>query len=220
MKRSRSWLLLGLAWVWAASASIGAQVSAQVPGNVPVRPLSVSWSAVPAVSFTTRDFVDRDVVAKLQSGLPQTLTTRIYVYSDLDREPLAVSAVSCRVVYDLWEGGYRVERQTETSDRTLSVKGLDGVIAQCLTFQNHVVGEPTTFRRSHNGEVYFAVVTELNPLSRDAVQRIRRWLARPSGSELNGNAFFGTFVSIFVGRRLGAADKTLTFRSVASGVPP
>jgi hypothetical protein len=57
-------------------------------------------------------------------------------------------------------------------------------------------------------------------MSRDAVQRIRRWLARPAGNELNGSAFFGTFVSIFVGRKLGAADKALTFRTVASKVPP
>lgn len=215
MTRRGAWLVILLGWCVGV-----ARVHAQALGHVPVRTLGVAWNTIPAVSFSTRDFMDHDVVAKLQSGLPQTITTRIYVYGDLDREPLAVSAVSCRVVYDLWEGGYRIERQTETADRAVNVKGLDGVIAQCLTFQNHSVGEPSTYRRVHNGEVYFAVVTELNPLSRDAVQRIRRWLARPSGSELNGNAFFGTFVSIFVGRRLGAADKTMTFRSVASGVPP
>ncbi|MEY4578961.1 MAG: hypothetical protein RL701_3664 [Pseudomonadota bacterium] len=214
MKRVWSWLCLGIFWFTCGHAL------AQQLGNVPVRPISVAWSAVPALSFSARDFVDQEVVAKLQSGLPQTLTTRIYVYSDFDHEPLAVAAVSCRIIYDLWEGGYRVERQTEASDRTLSVKSLDGVIAQCLTFQNHTVGDVATYRRMHGSDVYFAVVTELNPLSRDAVQRIRRWLARPAGNELNGNAFFGTFVSIFVGRKLGAADKTNSFRSVASGVPP
>jgi hypothetical protein len=74
--------------------------------------------------------------------------------------------------------------------------------------------------RLRGSQIYFAVVTELNPLSPDAVQRIRRWLARPTGSELNGNAFFGSFVSIFVGRKLGEADKLLSFRSNAHLVPP
>jgi hypothetical protein len=204
--------------LWLVSYAVA---DAESLASVPVRPIDVGWSAAgAAVSFNARDFVDRDVVTKLQSGLPQTLTTRIYMYADLDREPLAVSAVSCRIVYDLWEGGYRVERQTETTDRTTSVKTLDGVIAQCLSFQNHVVGDTAVLRKVRGGEVYFAVVTELNPMSRDAVQRIRRWLARPSGNELSGSAFFGTFVSIFVGRKLGTADKTTTFRSGASGVPP
>jgi hypothetical protein len=210
--------LLVLATWLASYAAVGAQSL----GSVPVRAIDVTWTPAgsAAVSFSARDFVDRDVVAKLQSGLPQTLTTRIYAYADLDREPIAVSAVSCRIVYDLWEGGYRVERQTETTDRTLGVKTLEGVMAQCLSFQNHLVGDAATFRKVRGGEVYFAVVTELNPMSRDAVQRIRRWLARPAGNELNGSAFFGTFVSIFVGRRLGTADKTTTFRSAATGVPP
>ena len=216
MRQLCAWLAAALVWLGSYAGA-----TAQSLSSVPVRPVDVSWVGTgAAVSFSARDFVDRDVVAKLQSGLPQTLTTRIYVYADLGSEPLAVSAVSCRIVYDLWEGGYRVERQTETSDRTTGVRTLDGVIAQCLSFQNHMVGEAATFRKVHGGEVYFAVVTELNPMSRDAVQRIRRWLARPAGNELNGSAFFGTFVSIFVGRKLGAADKIMTFRTAASGVPP
>jgi len=203
--------------IWCCTAAIA---FAQALGSVPVRPMGVTWNDVPQVSFSLRDFVDDNVVAKLQSGLPQTLTTRLLAYRDFTSNPLAASLVSCRVVYDLWEGGYRIERETETGGRTLNVKTLDGVIAQCLTFQNHTVGESEAFQRVRGSEIYFGVVIELNPLSRDAVQRIRRWLARPAGSELTGNAFFGTFVSIFVGRKLGSAEKTLSFRSAASGVPP
>lgn len=214
---TRSWKrlcvsLLGLACVTHAAA--------QPHANVPTRPVTVAWSAVPSLSFSLRDFVDADVVKKLQSGLPQTITTRIYVYSGADRDPLAISLVSCRVVYDLWEGGYRIERQTEHTDHTVSSKALEGVISQCLSVQNLAVGEPAVYRHSRGGDVWFAIVTELNPLSQDAVKRIRRWLARPTGSELNGNAFFGSFVSIFVGRRLDSAEKTLSFRSAPVGVPP
>jgi hypothetical protein len=175
---------------------------------------------VPAVSFSVRDLVDNEVVKKLQSGLPQTITTRIYTYAERNREPLTIAALSCRVVYDLWEGIYRIERQTETTDKTLTSRSLDGVVTQCLIFQNYPVGDAKLLERMRGGQVYFAVVSELNPLSPDAVQRIRRWLARPSGSELNGNAFFGSFVSIFVGRKLGEAEKILSFRSSAHAVPP
>lgn len=194
--------------------------AAEEPAAVPVRAMSVMFRDVPALTFTARDFVDPEVVKKLQSGLPQTLTTRMYMYHERDRDPVAVAALSCRVVYDLWEGVFRIERQTETTDRTTSVRSLDGVITQCLNVQAHPIGTPQAYARMRGAQIYFAVVTELNPLSQDAVQRIRRWLARPTGSELNGNAFFGSFVSIFVSRKLGAADKVSSFRSVPFGVPP
>ena len=203
-------------WLCVGASSVAAQPT----GDIPMRPIVVTLRDAPAVSFSVRDLVDNDVVKKLQSGLPQTITTRIYAYTERSREPLAVAGLSCRVVYDLWEGIYRIERQTEASDKTLTSRSLDGVVAQCLTFQNYPVGDAKLLERARGSQMYFAVVTELNPLSPDAVQRIRRWLARPTGSELNGNAFFGSFVSIFVGRKLGEADKMLTFRSTSHVVPP
>jgi hypothetical protein len=218
VKQRCLWLLMLLACALVRLPLAAAEDNAQVP----VRAVNVTFREVPSLSFSARDFVDAEVVKKLQSGLPQTLTTRMYLYHERDRDPLAVAALSCRVVYDLWEGVYRIERQTEQSDRTVSARSLDQVIAQCLNVQGQPIGTPQVLQKVRGGQVYFAIVTELNPLSQDAVQRIRRWLARPtgSGSELNGNAFFGSFVSIFVSRKLGAADKVLSFRSVTFGVPP
>lgn len=212
------------AWAWLAVLGVlcaGVPLAAAQPqAQVSVRPVSVNWQNGPQVSFNVRDFVDAAVVKKLQSGLPQTLTVRTFAYAEADRAPLAIAALSCRVVYDLWEGVYRVERQTETSDRTVSAKSLDSVIAQCLMVQSAPIGDTAAWKRARGGDVYFAVIVELNPLSPDAVQRIRRWLARPAGSELSGNAFFGSFVSIFVGRKFDSADKTLSFRSESFSVPP
>lgn len=204
--------------LWAL-AGVGA-AAAQPAGDIPVRPVVATFRDAAALSFSVRDLVDSEVVKKLQSGLPQTITTRIYAYAERSREPLTVSALSCRIVYDLWEGIYRIERQTESSDKTLTSRSLDGVVTQCLSFQSYPVGDAALLSRMRGNQVYFAVVSELNPLSPDAVQRIRRWLARPSGSELNGNAFFGSFVSIFVGRKLGEAEKILSFRSSSHAVPP
>jgi hypothetical protein len=194
--------------------------AAQPSGDIPVRPMTLAFRETPTVSFSVRDLVDNEVVKKLQSGLPQTITTRIYAYAERTRAPLSVAALSCRVVYDLWEGIYRIERQTESSDKTLTSRSLDGVVAQCLSFQSYAVGDAKLLERMRGNQVYYAVVSELNPLSPDAVQRIRRWLARPTGSELNGNAFFGSFVSIFVGRKLGEAEKILQFKSSLHPVPP
>jgi hypothetical protein len=180
---------------------------------VSIRAMNVVWGAVPAVSFSVRDFLDASVSQKLQSGLPQTLITRLYAYPERGKDPLAVGVLSCRVVYDLWESTYRIERQTETQDKTWTVKNLDVVGRLCLEADRWPIGDPKGFARVSGQRVYFAAVVELNPLSQDTVARIRRWLARPSGSQLDGNAFFGSFVSIFVSRKLGAAEKTFGVRS-------
>jgi hypothetical protein len=203
--------LLGL---WSASA-LG-----QNPPAIATRAMSVLWGLVPSVSFSVRDFLDASVSQKLQSGLPQTLITRLYAYAERGRDPLAVGVLSCRVAYDLWENTYRIERQTETQDKTWTVKNLDAVGRLCLEAEKWPLGDPKQYARVNGQRVYFAAAVELNPLSQDTVARIRRWLARPSGTQLEGNAFFGSFVSIFVSRKLGAAEKTLSIRSDLFTAPP
>jgi hypothetical protein len=192
----------------------------QMQAQVPMRAVSAAFGAQPSVTFSARDFADANVRKKLQSGLPQTLVTRVYAYREHGKEPLAVAVLSCRVVYDLWEGVYRIARQTEHSDKTLAAKSLEGVLQQCLEAKPLAVGKSADFAKERGKRVYFAMLVELNPLSQDTVQRIRRWLARPGGSQLEGNAFFGSFVSIFVSRKLGAAEKSLGFRSEPLPVPP
>jgi hypothetical protein len=198
-------VVLGL---WSAQVAFSQGAAA-----VATRAMSVLWGLVPSVSFSVRDFLDAPVSQKLQSGLPQTIVTRLYVYPERGRDPLAVGVLSCRVVYDLWETTYRIERQTETQDKTWTVKNLDAVGRLCLEADRWALGDPKAYVRVNGQRVYFAAVVELNPLSQDTVARIRRWLARPSGTALEGNAFFGSFVSIFVSRKLGAAEKTLSVRS-------
>lgn len=213
MKRAA---LLALA-VWMSSWQ--ALVSAQaVP--VAMRTVHVVWNSVPSISVSLRDFLDVAVSQKLQSGLPQTVITRVYAYSERSKDPIAVGVLSCRVVYDLWENTYRIERQTETQDKTWTVKNLDAVGRLCLELDRWPLGTAAAYTKVAGQRLYFAAQVELNPLSQDTVARIRRWLARPSGSQLEGNAFFGSFVSIFVSRKLGAAEKTLNIRSELLSRPP
>src|SRR6185369_12676784 len=74
--------------------------------NVVLRPMAVSWLGhVPVLSFSAADFIDAGVREKLGSGLPQRIVTRVYAYPEHGGdEPITVAALSCRVVYDLWEG--------------------------------------------------------------------------------------------------------------------
>jgi hypothetical protein len=137
---------------------------------------------------------------------------------DQREQPISVSAMSCRIVYDLWEGGFRVERQTERDDRALAVRDIAGVLDACLDIHELGLGSGAVYNGHRGSRVYFAAIVELNPLSPDTVQRIRRWLSK-GGGPLAGDAFFGSFVSIFVSRQLGSAEQSLTFRSKTYEVP-
>jgi len=141
---------------------------------VSIRAMTVTWARVPSVSFSVRDFLDVAVSQKLQSGLPQTLITRLYAYPERGKEPLAVGVLSCRIVYDLWENTYRIERQTEAQDKTWTVKNLDAVGRLCLEAERWPIGEAKAYARVSGQRVYFAAAVELNPLSQDTVARIRR----------------------------------------------
>jgi hypothetical protein len=187
----------------------------------PMRPMQVRWvGAAPQLSFSADDFVTAKVAEKLNGGLPQRIVTRVYAYLEGEDDPITATALSCRVVYDLWEGLYRVQVQTEQSDRSAAVADLRAVMRTCLDVRSLSLGSTERFARYRGKRVYFAALLELNPLSRDTVQRIRRWLSKSGDGQLRGDAFFGSFVSIFVSRRMGSAEHSLTFRSEAFTVPP
>jgi len=192
-----------------------------VSSAITYRKLGVNWKHdVPFVSYSARDFVNSFVVKRLQSGLPQSVVTRTYAYSDKARSPVAVSIRSCRVTYDLWEESYHVRIRTEKRTVYRSIKSLETLKRTCLVFINDRIGRPGNYRNLRDSPIYFAVIVELNAISDRTVERIRRWLARSEeGSKMTGGAFFGSFVSIFVNRQIGSAERILRFRSPLHRVP-
>ena len=200
------------------SALPSGEASAQE--SVPRRRLGVHFDeGVPRLTFSARDLLDADARDKLESGLPQTIVMHIYAYRDGHTSPVVLSQRSCRVVYDLWEEVFRVQVQTGSSDRTFTESDVDSVIERCVVVRRHGVGTASDFRRHRGRHLYFAVLFEFNPLSPATVERIRRWLARPSGGRVESDAFFGSFVSLFVNRRIGEAERIVRFRSQNVRVP-
>jgi hypothetical protein len=202
------------------SGAAPALVSAQGQAKVPMRQMLVRWTGrAPLLTFSAHDFVDDEVEEKLKSGLPQRIVTRVYAYRTGGDTPLSVTATSCRVVYDLWEGVYRVQLTSPSGERAVTATSIKQVTAACLDVTSLALGNGGTFERHAGRPIYFAALIELNPLARDTLQRIRRWLSRSGGSAMKGDAFFGSFVSTFVSRRLGSAERTMTFRSRVITVP-
>jgi hypothetical protein len=219
-----AWLRVTCQWLVLLALMSGTWGHAGVPARaqepVPERRFGVRWEgSTPRLSFSARDLLNGEVRRKLDSGLPQTLTMRVYAFRTGGR-PVAVVARSCRVVFDLWDELYRVQVQTAEADRTELVRSLSEVLDLCLVARRAAVGRAPDWEGRSGQEVHFAVIVEFNPLSPDTIERIRRWLARPArGGAIEGDAFFGSFVSLFVNRRIGEAERILRFRSQPVRVP-
>ncbi|MGD0678906.1 MAG: DUF4390 domain-containing protein [Polyangiaceae bacterium] len=163
-------------------------------------------------SFSYRDVLaDAALEKKLSSGLPMVIAMRAYVYREGQDTPVALAPRVCRVVYDLWDEVYRVHLSEPERERDQAVV-LDGVLRLCTEARDLPL-----VRRSllTAGESYFlGVVVDVNPVSPELIEQMRRWMSRPAGSTgiSAGDALFGGFVQLFV-RPIATSDKTLTFRT-------
>jgi hypothetical protein len=183
------------------------------PGALARRKANYAWEGdLLRVSFSYRDVLaDPALAKKMSSGLPMVIAMRAYVYREGDVSPVALAPRVCRVVYDLWDEVYRVHLSEPERERDQAAV-LDGVLRLCTEARDLPV-----VRRSllAAGESYFlAVVVDVNPVSTDMVDQMRRWLSRPTGSTGIGptDALFGSFVQLFA-RQIATSDKTLTFRT-------
>ncbi|MFM2420139.1 MAG: hypothetical protein RL385_4862 [Pseudomonadota bacterium] len=169
--------------------------------------------------FSARDLVGPEALARFDSGLPQRIVVQHFVYTEGGTEPIAVAGQSCRIVFDLWQTVYRVEREVFGGVQSVdSYRTRAEVLERCLVFRKFPLGD---VGHAGKGKVYVATLLELNPLSSATLARIRRWLARPRGDyNTETKSFFGSFVSLFVNDRIGSAERVLRLRSQSVPLVP
>jgi hypothetical protein len=218
--RARRWrtalgaMVLSAAIVAFAAPSAPAQERPPNPGALPPRLANYAWDHnLLRASFSYRDVLSDPLLAnKLSNGLKTVIAMRAYVYREKQDTPVALTVRSCEVAYDLWEEVYRVHVDDPESKRDQAVLDVKGVLRLCTEVQNlPVVGRALLTA----GESYFlGVVVEVNPVSQDMLDQMRRWMSRPTGSTgiAPTDALFGGFVQLFV-RQIASSDKTLTFRT-------
>jgi hypothetical protein len=165
------------------------------------------------VSVGYRDVVDAATVAKLMGGLPTTIVMRAYVFRESGGAALAAAFKTCRVIFDLWDEVYRIEiSQTGVNDLVTASPTLEGVLRRCAEADRLAVPGRNVLPAGMS--YYLAGAVEVNPVSPDMLERIKRWVSRPSSTSTNapGDALFGSFVGLFVAR-IGVADRQLAFRT-------
>ena len=163
-------------------------------------------------SFSFRDVLDPTLTNKLSSGLPTVIAMRAYVLEEGKDEPVALAVRSCHVTYDFWDEVYRIKITGPGGERDAAALNTDGVLRQCTEPRDLPVIDRALLK---TGSHYFlGVIVDVNPVSPQMLEQMRRWVSRPTGSTNIGpsDALFGSFVGLFV-RQIGASDKTLKFRT-------
>ncbi len=198
---------------FAARAQPEPPVQPAHPSALTRRQANYAWDGdLLRASFSYRDaLADPALVKKLSSGLPMVIAMRAYVFRMGQDAPTALAPRVCRVVYDLWDEVYRVHISEPGRERDQAAV-LDGVLRLCAEAHDLALARRD---RLEAGVPYFlGVVVDVNPVSAEMIDQMRRWMSRPtpSASIGPGDALFGGFVQLFV-KQIATSDKTLTFRT-------
>lgn len=206
--------LLGLTIAFFTMVRAGRAVAQEAPVR---KQASFAWDErqMLRVSLAYRDVVDPATSAKLLGGLPTTIVMRAYIFRESGGEAVAATYKACKVVFDLWDEVYRIEiSQTGVADSFTVSPSLEGVLRRCAEADKLAVVHRSLL--APTDRFYVAGIVEVNPVSPDMLDRIKRWVNRPSDgtTAAPGDALFGSFVGLFVAR-IGAADRQLSFRTQA-----
>jgi hypothetical protein len=166
-----------------------------------------------AVDFP--ELADDALKKRLDSGLATTVVVRAYLVREGSARAEALAVQTVRTAYDLWDEVYVSEVTSESGARVLRDKRRDDALRRISTLQLPLC-EVSRLDRSARYRV--AVIVELNPVSPALLAQVRKWLSRPREGELassSGDSYFGSFVSLFVNRRVGEAERLLRFRTQA-----
>jgi hypothetical protein len=162
------------------------------------------------VSSSISQLFDSAAFGGLTSGLQSIVVIRLWVYDKVSTEPIAYRLIQRRIIYDIEQELFNVQlgagtKQLKVKERSKAfslLTSLDAIAIAGLAeieFEDHYV---------------LALVAELNPVSKETLAEMRRWLTQGTGGGLErGGSFFGSFVSVFVNPKVPEADRVLRMRS-------
>jgi hypothetical protein len=162
-----------------------------------------------------KDALDKTRQENLSNSFTTTILIRAYLYEEADTTtPLSITVRELKVVYDLWEEIYTIQTSEPGRTTTTTTSSKEAAIKQATTAEDLPLYFDTPL--SSDTRYLIAVIVEVNPLSQELLAETKKWLSRTSGSSAKAgksSGFFGSFVSIFVNVRQGAAEYTSRFRS-------
>lgn len=148
----------------------------------------------------------------LGTGIASTVVIRIQITPQDSDDPVAEQLIKRSVVYDVWDEVYTLQLEERGSAKKIQVK----YRAEALKWLTAIEDLPVARLAVLPLEKVFVLkmVVELNPVSKETLAEVRRWLSQGNGGGLDrGGAFFGSFVSVFYNPKIADADRVLRIRS-------
>lgn len=161
------------------------------------------------VAYSVSDLLNDAAQEELESGLPTRIALRVALRPEGGSDAVRASIRTCEVTYDLWDEVFHVHLEDERQSKWYDATSRNDAIRLCTSVRDTQLN----VRGLAAGRYVIAVVAELNPVSTQMLEGLRAWLRVPTGAGGEGQSFFGSFVAIFINRRLGEADRTIQFRS-------
>jgi hypothetical protein len=165
------------------------------------------------VSTKLTKLFDNSTYAALDTGFLSTVVIRFWVYPKDSNEPVSFLLVQRSVLYEVWDEDYVLRLDEPGGPKTIKVKYRAEALKLLTSIDDLPIAQLSQVPR--DGSMYMlAMEVELNPVSKETLAEVRRWLSQGTGGGLDrGGAFFGSFVSVFVNPKIAAADRVLRIRS-------
>lgn len=155
---------------------------------------------------------DQAAYEQLSSGFPSTIQIGTAVYPRDSSEAIAFRVELRTVVYDLWDEQYVIRIEGPTGKRTRKVKYRAEALKILTAIEDFPIARLADI--PHQDIFYLTLTVQLNPVSKETLAEVRRWLSQGTGGGLDrGGVFFGSFVSVFVNPKIAEADRVLRIRS-------
>ncbi|MEO6601973.1 MAG: hypothetical protein ABIQ16_18990 [Polyangiaceae bacterium] len=211
--RARAALLSLLIGLFCTFAVGGAHAQEATDGDVVTREAHLDWDADTGILYLDllfRDIVDSNLENKLSRGLPTTIVLTAAIYRAGTPLPLSTTAQTCKVTWHVWEEAYLVEVMRPGSTRQSWTTTTECVIRRCTEVHHLLAGDSVQI--PIGVPLVAAGKIQVNPVSPELLQKIKRWVMRPSatGTAAPGDALFSTFTGLFL-QRIGDAERQQKF---------
>jgi hypothetical protein len=155
---------------------------------------------------------DQAAYEQLNSGFPSTIQIGTAVYPRGGNDPISVGVELRTIVYDLWDEQYVIRIEGQGGKRTRKVKYRAEALKILTAIEDFPIASLANI--PYDDVFYLRITVQLNPVSKETLAEVRRWLSQGTGGGLDrGGVFFGSFVSVFVNPKIADADRVLRIRS-------
>jgi len=155
---------------------------------------------------------DTTAYEALSTGIPSSVVIRIQITPQDSDEPVAEQLIQRSVVYDVWDEIYTLRLDQPGGRKTIKIKYRAEALKWLTSIDDLPVARLAVL--PINQVFVLKMVVELNPVSKETLAEVRRWLSQGNGGGLDrGGAFFGSFVSVFYNPKIADADRVLRIRS-------